>query len=58
MGDRYSKLVLGTRSANSTRYSYLEETLMEKARCPVCGQELDHAGGCTRCPNCGYAECG
>jgi len=25
--------------------------------CPECGANLQHAGGCTRCAECGYSQC-
>jgi len=25
--------------------------------CPECGAGVQHAGGCTRCANCGYSQC-
>lgn len=27
-------------------------------KCPVCGSEIHHSGGCVECKNCGWAKCG
>lgn len=29
----------------------------EKGKCPICGVELTHEGGCDICKNCGYSKC-
>lgn len=28
------------------------------ARCPECGGQLEHDGGCVLCRSCGYSKCG
>ena len=39
------------------------ETMVEDAaalhskRCPECGAELEHEGGCASCRSCGYSKC-
>lgn len=32
-------------------------TLVNKAVCPECGDELVHEGGCNICKSCGYSKC-
>ena len=34
------------------------DCLMEAAKCPECGAELKHEGGCNICHSCGYSKCG
>lgn len=29
----------------------------ELAKCPECGEDLSHIGGCVSCANCGYSKC-
>lgn len=31
--------------------------VLNKARCPECGEELEISGGCYSCRNCGYSKC-
>lgn len=33
------------------------EVKMEIAKCPECGAELSHTGGCINCYNCGWTKC-
>ena len=28
-----------------------------KPKCPICGKELAHTGGCITCFECGYSKC-
>lgn len=30
----------------------------DENKCPVCGSEIHHSGGCVECKNCGWAKCG
>lgn len=32
--------------------------VVEADRCPECGAEMKHIGGCKNCLNCGYSSCG
>jgi ribonucleoside-diphosphate reductase alpha chain len=34
------------------------EDLDTGEKCPECGEELTHEGGCLSCPSCGYSKCG
>ena len=35
----------------------VEEEKIEIAKCPICGKELAHTGGCITCFECGYSKC-
>ena len=35
-----------------------EQVLIDSGRCPVCGEPLQHSGGCDFCPNDGWSHCG
>ena len=35
-----------------------EELIPEDEKCPVCGAQLLHVGGCVECPNKCYSKCG
>ena len=35
----------------------VEEEKIEIAKCPNCGKELAHTGGCITCFECGYSKC-
>ena len=30
---------------------------LHSKRCPECGAELEHEGGCASCRSCGYSKC-
>lgn len=34
-----------------------DEVKIEIAKCPECGAELSHTGGCINCYNCGWTKC-
>ena len=35
----------------------VEEEKIEIAKCPICGKDLAHTGGCITCFECGYSKC-
>ena len=35
----------------------VEEEKIEIAKCPICGKDLAHTGGCITCFVCGYSKC-
>ena len=35
-----------------------EQALIDAGRCPICGEPLQHSGGCDFCPNDGWSHCG
>lgn len=35
----------------------VEEEKIEIAKCPICGKDLAHTGGCITCFECGYSRC-
>lgn len=35
-----------------------EELIPEEEKCPVCGAQLLHIGGCVECPNKCFSKCG
>lgn len=40
-----------------TQLKINNEVKMEIAKCPECGAELSHTGGCINCYNCGWTKC-
>lgn len=47
--------------AKCLKQSYKQKTNTESTdnsnKCPECGNELKHEGGCVSCNNCGYSKC-
>lgn len=47
--------------AKCLKQSYKQKTHTESVdnsnKCPECGSELKHEGGCVSCNNCGYSKC-
>ncbi len=41
-----------------TTETKLTTSVENSAKCPECGYELDHEGGCSTCRNCGWSKCG
>lgn len=39
----------------STKPKLIEKS--NKAKCPQCGENLRHEGGCIQCPSCGWSKC-
>lgn len=35
-----------------------EQELVDDTKCPECGKQLQHEGGCNICRSCGYSKCG
>lgn len=40
-----------------TQLKINDEVKIEIAKCPECGAELSHTGGCINCYNCGWTKC-
>lgn len=40
-----------------TQLKINNEVKIEIAKCPECGEELSHTGGCINCYNCGWTKC-
>lgn len=34
-----------------------KQVLVNADRCPVCGEKIQHSGGCISCVGCGYSKC-
>jgi len=41
----------------STAFKHGDDPSATPIKCPECGAELTHEGGCVTCPSCGYSKC-